>query len=53
MDEETGERIGEVREIEGAFDDYIRELRTTFQLDLSGMRVALDCANGASHRRRR
>ena len=50
MDEETGERIGGVRVLEGAFDDYIRELRTTFQLDLSGMRVALDCANGASHR---
>ncbi len=50
MDEQTGERIGGVRILEGAFDDYIRELRTTFQLDLSGMRVALDCANGASHR---
>jgi phosphoglucosamine mutase len=50
MDEETGERIGGVRVLEGAFDDYIRELRTTFQLDLSGMRVALDCANGAGHR---
>jgi phosphoglucosamine mutase len=50
MDEETGERIGGVRVLEGAFDDYIRELRSTFQLDLSGMRVALDCANGASHR---
>ena len=50
MDEETGERIGGVRVLEGAFDDYIRELRTAFQLDLSGMRVALDCANGATHR---
>jgi len=50
MDEETGERIGGVRVLEGAFDDYIRELRTTFQLDLTGMRVALDCANGAGHR---
>ena len=50
LDEETGERIGGVRVLEGAFDDYIRELRSTFQLDLSGMRVALDCANGASHR---
>jgi phosphoglucosamine mutase len=50
MDEATGERIGGVRALEGAFDDYIRELRTTFELDLSGMRVALDCANGATHR---
>ncbi len=50
MDEETGERIGGVRTLEGAFDDYIRELRSAFQLDLSGLRVALDCANGATHR---
>ena len=38
-----------VRTLEGAFDDYIRELRTSFKLDLSG-KVALDCANGATHR---
>jgi phosphoglucosamine mutase len=50
MDEEMGERIGGVRTLEGAFDDYIRELRTAFQLDLSGLRIALDCANGATHR---
>ncbi len=50
MDEETGERVGGVRSLEGAFDDYIRELRTAFPLDLSGMRVALDCANGATFR---
>jgi phosphoglucosamine mutase len=46
----TGERVGGVRTLEGAFDDYIRELRTTFALDLSGLRVALDCANGATYR---
>jgi phosphoglucosamine mutase len=50
MDEATGERVGGVRTLEGAFDDYIRELRTAFPLDLSGMRIALDCANGATHR---
>jgi phosphoglucosamine mutase len=50
IDEETGERVGGVRTLEGAFDDYIRELRTVFQLDLSDMRIALDCANGASFR---
>jgi phosphoglucosamine mutase len=50
MDEETGERVGGVRTLEGAFDDYIRELRTAFGIDLSGARVALDCANGATHR---
>jgi phosphoglucosamine mutase len=50
MDEGTGERVGTVRTLEGAFDDYIRELRSAFALDLSGLRVALDCANGATHR---
>ncbi len=50
MDEDTGERVGGVRTLEGAFDDYIRELRTAFQLDLTGLRIALDCANGATHR---
>ena len=50
MDEPTGERVGGVRTLEGAFDDYVRELRTAFALDLSGLRIALDCANGATHR---
>ncbi len=39
-----------MRSLEGALDDYLRELRDTFPLDLSGMRVALDCANGATYR---
>jgi phosphoglucosamine mutase len=50
LEEPTGERVGGVRQLEGAFDDYIRELRGAFQLDLSGARIALDCANGATHR---
>jgi phosphoglucosamine mutase len=48
LDAETGERVGGVRSLEGALDDYVRELRTAFALDLSGMKVALDCANGAT-----
>jgi phosphoglucosamine mutase len=50
LDDPTGERVGGVRQLEGAFDDYIRELRSAFQLDLARTRVALDCANGATHR---
>jgi phosphoglucosamine mutase len=50
LDQPTGIEIGSVRQLEGAFDDYIRELRTAFELDLSGMRIALDCANGATYR---
>jgi len=50
LDAATQQSVGLVRTLEGALDDYIRELRTTFPLELSGMRVALDCANGATHR---
>jgi phosphoglucosamine mutase len=50
MDEPTRESVGGVRALEGAFDDYLRELRTAFGLDLTGRRIALDCANGATHR---
>jgi phosphoglucosamine mutase len=50
LDDPTGELVGGVRRLEGAFDDYIRELRSAFRLDLSSMRIALDCANGATHR---
>jgi phosphoglucosamine mutase len=42
---------GRVRELHGAGADYLRELETRFQaLDLSGVRVLLDCANGATYR---
>ncbi len=43
--------VGRVRELEGARDDYLRELTEIFQasLDLSGRKVLLDCANGAAH----
>ena len=42
--------VGRVRELQGALEDYLRELSRFFPLDLSGLRVALDCANGATHR---
>jgi phosphoglucosamine mutase len=43
------ERIGRVRQLHGALEDYLRELHTRFEgLDLSGRRVLLDCANGAT-----
>jgi phosphoglucosamine mutase len=50
LDQETAEQVGGVRALEGAFDDYIRELRSAFAIDLSEMRIALDCANGATYR---
>jgi phosphoglucosamine mutase len=46
----TSSTIGRVRELEGGLDDYLRELERRFSPDLSGLRVVLDCANGATHR---
>ncbi len=43
-------QIGRVRSLEGALDDYLRELNTAFDLDLSGRSVVLDCAHGATYR---
>jgi phosphoglucosamine mutase len=44
-------QIGRVRRLHGALEDYLRELHSRFaELDLSGTRVLLDCANGATFR---
>jgi phosphoglucosamine mutase len=45
-----GGGFGHVRELSGGEADYLRALEAAFPLDLSGVRVALDCANGATHR---
>ena len=47
---EPGVPVGRVRELDGALDDYRRALLSAFRLDLSGRRVLLDCANGATYR---
>jgi phosphoglucosamine mutase len=41
---------GRIRALEGGAEDYLRALEAAFPLDLSGVKVALDCANGATHR---
>ena len=41
---------GHVRELDGGAEDYLRALESAFPLDLSGVKVALDCANGATYR---
>jgi phosphoglucosamine mutase len=55
--EPVGERrevpfvVGRVRELRGAAEDYLRELHARFRnLDLGGLDVLLDCANGATYR---
>jgi phosphoglucosamine mutase len=51
LGEKAGSGIGRVRELHGAGGDYLRELELRFRdLDLSGRRILLDCANGATHR---
>lgn len=46
-----GNAIGRVRELRGTGEDYLRELHTRFaNLDLAGVDVLLDCANGATYR---
>jgi phosphoglucosamine mutase len=43
------EQIGRVQRLHGALEDYLRELHVRFaELDLSGRRILLDCANGAT-----
>ncbi len=43
--------FGHVRELRGTGEDYLRELHARFRdLDLGGLDVLLDCANGATHR---
>lgn len=45
----TGEGIGRKIEIDNATLDYIRFLKNAVNIDLKGMKIALDCANGASY----
>ena len=43
--------IGRVRELHGTQEDYLRALGTRFAgLDLTGLNLLLDCANGATYR---
>jgi phosphoglucosamine mutase len=47
----AAEHPGHVKELHGAEGDYLRELESRFaDLDLSGTRVLLDCAHGATFR---
>jgi phosphoglucosamine mutase len=50
LDDDPAADPGTIRALEGAADDYLRELRTAFPLGLSGRSIVLDCANGATHR---
>ncbi len=50
LDDPAPAGIGRVRPLHGALEDYLRALHERFaDLDLGGRRIALDCANGATH----
>ncbi|WP_324715657.1 phosphoglucosamine mutase [Carboxydochorda subterranea] len=46
----TGRDVGRVRTEAGWADRYLEYLAERVPVDLSGMRLVLDCANGAAHR---
>ncbi|HEX3029255.1 MAG TPA: phosphoglucosamine mutase [Clostridia bacterium] len=46
----NGKDIGVKTVAEDALDDYIAYVKTTISCDFKGIKVALDCANGASYK---
>jgi phosphoglucosamine mutase len=45
----TGGDLGRKRIEEAALEDYIKFAKSTIDVDFKGMKIALDCANGASY----
>lgn len=45
----TGAGIGRRSEEKNALRDYVDFLKSTIDCDLSGLKIAIDCANGASY----
>jgi phosphoglucosamine mutase len=45
-----GSRSGRIETLNAAEADYLRTLLSHYEIDLSGLRIALDCANGATYR---
>lgn len=44
----SGEEVGVTSELNTAVDDYVAFAIKTIQCDLKGLKIAMDCANGAS-----
>jgi phosphoglucosamine mutase len=43
--------LGRIRTLHGTLEDYVRELHTRFaSLDLSGLDIVIDCANGSTYK---
>ncbi len=46
----TGDNVGRSHDSQNALEDYIEFAKKTIEGDLSGMKIAIDCANGASYK---
>lgn len=46
----TGGDIGSKMIVPNAIQDYVNFLKSTIDVDLSGLKLALDCANGAAYK---
>lgn len=44
----TGEEVGRVYEIKTALDRYVKFAKSTVNVDFSGLKIVVDCANGAA-----
>ncbi|MBC7765113.1 MAG: phosphoglucosamine mutase [Hyphomonadaceae bacterium] len=45
----SGKDIGRVTRLDNALDDYIAFAKKTIEGDLKGIKIAIDCANGAAY----
>lgn len=45
----TGGEVGSKSVVETAMDDYVTFIKSTVDGDLKGLKIAIDCANGASY----
>ena len=46
----TGDRVGTISRCETAVSDYVEFAKSTIDCDLSGLKIAVDCGNGASYK---
>lgn len=45
-----GLNVGAITQIQGAIEEYVEHLVATLDTDLSGLKVVVDCANGAAYK---
>ncbi|WP_142414055.1 phosphoglucosamine mutase [Hathewaya massiliensis] len=45
----TGENLGKKKIVTNAVEDYVEFAKSTIDCELKGLKIALDCANGASY----